>query len=169
MHDGSFSKLSPVFLAERLNAIYIYRNCENDTGLTGFRTFSLSSCGNLNVGNSPEMSADTRTPLLTDREKIYSVGDQDHEMLREDSTDSQLTALADQLGLQPDAFSATSSERENNNPSKRVRYGPINDSVVTISQEQLEELLTALDTTRDMIRQVGMNSVELENLTRRRR
>ena len=115
------------------------------------------------------MSADTRTPLLTDGEKIYSVGDQDHEMLREDSTDSQLTALADQLGLQPDAFSATSSERENNNPSKRVRYGPINDSVVTISHEQLEELLTALDTTRDMIRQVGMNSVELENLTRRRR
>ena len=115
------------------------------------------------------MSADTRTPLLTDREKIYSVDEHDHERLREDSTDSELTAFADQLGLQPDAFSGTSSERENNNPSKRRRQGPINESVVTISHEQLEELLTALDTTRDLIRQVGMNSVELDNLTRRRR
>jgi len=113
------------------------------------------------------MSVDTRTPLLTDREKIYSVGEPDHEILREDSTDSQLTALADQLGLQPDGFSGTSSER--GNPSRRVRNGPMNDAVVTVSHEQLEELLTALDTTRDLIRQVGMNSVELENLTRRRR
>ena len=107
-----------------------------------------------------EMSVDSRTPLLTDREKIYS---------REDSTDSQLTALADQLGMQADAFSGASSERENNNAPKRERYGPINDSVVTISHEQLEELLTALDSTSDLIKQVGMNSVELENLTRRRR
>jgi len=121
------------------------------------------------VGNSSEMSVDTRTPLLTDRENMYSVGDQDHERLRKDSTDSQLTALADQLGLQPDAFSGTSSERENNNPSKRGRNGPVNDSVVTISHEQLDELLTALETTSDLIKQVGMNSVELENLTRRRR
>ena len=115
------------------------------------------------------MSVDTRTPLLTDRERIYSYGEHDHERRREDSTDSQLTALADQLGFQADAFSGTSSERENNNPSKRGRDGPINDSVVTISHEQLEELLTALETTSDLIKQVGMNSVELENLTRRRR
>ena len=121
----------------------------------------------MDKGNFSEMFANTRTPLLTDRERIHSVGE--HDRLREDSTDSQLTALADQLGLQPDAFSGTSSEREHNNPPKRGRSGPINDSVVTISHEQLDELLTALDATSDLIKQVGMNSVELENLTRRRR
>lgn len=114
------------------------------------------------------MSVDARTPLLADRERVYSFGEHDHER-RGDSTDSQLTALADQLGFQADAFSGTSSERENNNPSKRGRHGPINDSVVTISHEQLDELLTALETTSDLIKQVGMNSVELDNLTRRRR
>ncbi|KAJ7393324.1 hypothetical protein OS493_006294 [Desmophyllum pertusum] len=35
--------------------------------------------------------------------------------------------------------------------------------------KQLEELLTAMDTTSDLLRQVGMSSVDLENLTRRRR
>lgn len=118
------------------------------------------------------MSVDARTPLLADRERFYSSGEHelhDHERRREDSTDSQLTALADQLGFQADAFSGTSTERENDNRSKRGRHGPINDSVVTISHEQLEELLTALESTSDLIKQVGMNSVELENLTRRRR
>lgn len=119
------------------------------------------------MGDFSEMSVDTRTPLLADREKIYSIGE--HERLREDSTDSQLTAFADQLGMQADAFSGASSERENNNVPKRERNGPVNDSVVTISHDQLEELLTALETTSDLIKQVGMNSMELENLTRRRR
>lgn len=113
------------------------------------------------------MSVDTRTPFLTNPERMYTTGEDDHERLRGDSTDSQLTALADHLGLQPDAFSGTSSERETR--TKRGRNGPINDAVVTVSHEQLEELLTALDTTSDLIKQVGMNSVELENLTRRRR
>lgn len=113
------------------------------------------------------MSAGTRTPLLTNPERMYTTGEDDHERLRGDSTDSQLTALADHLGLQPDALSGTSSERETR--TKRGRNGPINDAVVTVSHEQLEELLTALDTTSDLIKQVGMNSLELENLTRRRR
>ena len=108
-----------------------------------------------------EMSADVRTPLLANRETICTIDE--HERPRVDRTDSQLTALADQLGMQADAFSGSSTERDNNNTPKR------DDPVVTISREQLEELLTALDTTRDLVRQVGMNSVELENLTRRRR
>ena len=107
------------------------------------------------------MSADDRTPLLANRDTIYTINEQ--ERLRGDSTDSQLTALADELGMQADAFSGASTERDNNNTPKR------DDPVITISREHLEELLTSLDTTRDLLRQVGMNSVELENLARRRR
>ncbi|KAL9971112.1 hypothetical protein ACROYT_G023599 [Oculina patagonica] len=107
------------------------------------------------------MSANARTPLLANQEKIYTIDEL--ERPREDSTDSQLTALADQLGMQADAFSGASTERDNNNTPKR------DDPVITIGREQLEELITSLDTTRDLLRQVGMNSVELENLTRRRR
>ena len=166
MHDGSFpchQSSSPEQInADQRNNIEIVKNIlglEHFSSLESLIFFS-------------EMSVDARTPLLTDRERIHSFGERElhnHERRREDSTDSQLTALADQLGFQADAFSGTSTERENNNPSKRGRHGPINDSVVTISHEQLEELLTALETTSDLIKQVGMNSVELDNLTRRRR
>lgn len=114
------------------------------------------------------MAANSTTPLLRDSERMYSVDD-DTERLRQDSTDSQLTALADELGMQPDAFSrASSAERGKDNAYRRER-SRYKDPVVNISYEQLEELLTALDSTSDMLRQVGLNSVELENLTRQRR
>ena len=107
------------------------------------------------------MSADIRTPLLADQEKIYTMDEL--ERRRESYKDSELTALADQLGVPADAFSGASTERDHvHNPPRRE------DPVVTINREQLDELLTALDTTRDLLRQVGMNSVELEHLTRRR-
>lgn len=135
------------------------RNCENLSWL-------LQICARpLNT----EMAANTRTPLLAHREKVYTVNEHEEKRDRDDSTDSQLTTLADYLGMQPDSLSCgTSSERDRENTSKRERSAPY-DPVVTISHEQLEELLTAMDTTSDLLRQVGMSSVDLENLTRRRR
>ena len=114
------------------------------------------------------MSANIRTPLLGDREMNYTLEEKQREDNRVSTADSQLTALADELGMSPDALSGTSTERDRDNASSRRRNGP-SEAVVTITQEQLEELQTALETTTDLIRQVGMNSVELEALSRRRR
>lgn len=119
------------------------------------------------------MSANIRTPLLGDREMNYTVQDREQEDSRVSNADSQLAALADELGMSPDAFSGASTERDrvldrDNALSRRRRNGP-DEAVVTITHEQLEELQTALETTTDLIRQVGMNSVELEALSRRRR
>lgn len=116
------------------------------------------------------MAANARTPLLADREIVYSIGEQDREDSRvstADSPDSQMTALAEELGLKADAFSGASTEGDKNSASSRRRNGRI-DPVVTITREHLEELQTALETTSDLIRQCGLNSVELEALSRRR-
>ena len=115
------------------------------------------------------MDANTRTPLLRDREMIYSVDERDREdSSRVSTADSQLTALAEELGMKADALSGASSERDKDGVSSRRRNGPA-EAVVTITREQLEELQTALETTSDLIRQVGMNSVEFDALNRRRR
>ena len=113
------------------------------------------------------MATRITTPLLKDRERIYSTEETGGP--QETSTDSRFLSLADQLGVQPDALSRSSSaEREKENDYERDRRRH-KDPVVNISFEQLEELLTALDSTSDMLRQVGLNSVELESLTRQRR
>lgn len=113
------------------------------------------------------MAARITTPLLEDRERIYTTGETGGP--HEASTDSRLLSLADKLGMQPDALSQSSSaEREKGNDYERDRRLH-RDPVVNISFEQLEELLTALDSTSDMLRQIGLNSVELESLTRQRR
>lgn len=115
------------------------------------------------------MDANTRTPLLRDREMIYTVDERDgEESSRVSTADSQLTALAEELGMKADALSGASSERDKDGTSSRRRNGPT-EAVVTITREQLEELQTALETTSDLIRQVGMNSVEFDALNRRRR
>ena len=115
------------------------------------------------------MDANTRTPLLRDREMIYTVDERDgEESSRVSTADSQLTALAEELGMRADALSGASSERDKDGTSSRRRNGPT-EAVVTITREQLEELQTALETTSDLIRQVGMNSVEFDALNRRRR
>ena len=115
------------------------------------------------------MDANTRTPLLRDREMIYTVDERDREdSSRVSTADSQLTALAEELGMKADALSGASSERDKDGTSSRRRNGPV-EAVVTITREQLEELQTALETTSDLIRQVGMNSVEFDALNRRRR
>lgn len=89
------------------------------------------------------MAADARTPLLGDREMVYTID----ELEQEDSGVSTADSTA----------------------SRRSRRNGPTEHVVTITREQLEDLQIALETTSDLIRQVGMDSVELEALSRQRR
>jgi len=114
------------------------------------------------------MAANARTPLLADREIAYSIEERDREDSRVSTADSQMTALAEELGLKADVWSGASTEGDKKSASSRRRNGRI-DPVVTITREHLEELQTALETTSDLIRQCGLNSVELEALSRRRK
>ena len=117
------------------------------------------------------MAANTSPPLLADRDLFYTMGereDREREESGVSTAESQLTALAEELGLKADALSGASTERGKGTASSRRRNGH-SDPVVTIAQEQLDELQAALENTIDLIRQVGMNSVELEALRVRRR
>ena len=116
------------------------------------------------------MAANASTPLLGDRGMVYTVDERERENSRVSAAESQLTALAEELGMKADALSTASTERDKDSTTTRRsrRNGPI-EHVVTITREQLEDLQVALETTSDLIRQVGMNSVELEELNRQRR
>ena len=115
------------------------------------------------------MAANHRTPLLGDRKLNYTTEERDREDSRVSTADvSQLTALAEELGLKADALSDASIERDKDSDSNRRRNGPV-EHVVTITRDQLEDLQNALETTSDLIRQVGMNSIELEALSRQRK
>lgn len=97
----------------------------------------------------------------------YTTEERDQEDSGVSMADSQLTALAEELGLKADALSGASMERDKDSDSSRRRNGPV-EHVVTITRDQLEDLQNALETTSDLIRQVGMNSIELETLSRQR-
>ena len=116
------------------------------------------------------MAANARTPLLGDREMVYTIDEREQEDSRVSTAESRMTALAEELGLKADALSAASTERDKDSTvSRRSRRNGLTEHVVTITREQLEDLQTALETTSDLIRQVGMDSVELEALSRQRR
>ena len=159
-HDGNWCKLS---LVSR-GLMNIANVARKDHGIIYCATFLDGRPLNTGFLN---MATRITTPLLKDSERIYSTEETGGP--QETSTDSRFLSLADQLGVQPDALSRSSSaerEKENDHERDRRRH---KDPVVNISFEQLEELLTALDSTSDMLRQVGLNSVELESLTRQRR
>lgn len=116
------------------------------------------------------MAANARTPLLGDRQMVYAIDEQEREDSRVSTAESQMTALAEELGMKADALSAASTERDKDSTaSRRSRRNGPTEHVVTITREQLDDLQIALETTSDLIRQVGMNSVELEALSRQRR
>ena len=99
------------------------------------------------------MATNIRTPFITEKmEKI--------DKLEESSgSKSKLTTFAERLGLK-DTFSILSKE---NVSGRNVGQ---DESVITVSHDQLEDLLTSLENTRDMIRQMYMTSTEVK---RRRR
>lgn len=116
------------------------------------------------------MAADARTPLLGDREMVYTIDELEQEDSGVSTAESHMTALAEELGLKADALSSASTERDKDSTaSRRSRRNGPTEHVVTITREQLEDLQIALETTSDFIRQVGMDSVELEALSRQRR
>ena len=111
------------------------------------------------------MAANDRTPLLGDKPLVYTEDEQDQYASRISSADSQLTALAEELGFRADALSKDSTEiRDKDSSFWRKRNGP----VVTVTREQLDELQTALENTSDLLRQVSMNSLEFEALSKQR-
>lgn len=126
---------------------------------------NLRSFNHAHVKKLLDMAANDRTPLLGDKPLVYTEDEQDQYASRISSADSQLTALAEELGFRADALSKDSTEiRDKDSSFWRKRNGP----VVTVTREQLDELQTALENTSDLLRQVSMNSLEFEALSKQR-
>ncbi|XP_074625222.1 uncharacterized protein LOC141883593 isoform X2 [Acropora palmata] len=114
-----------------------------------------------------DMAANPRTPLLGDQPLSYINREQDHHQPNGvNSAASQFTAFADELGDSvANASSRGSLEVANKDNSSGRRGSP----VITISREQLDELRSALENATDLLREVNMNSVELDTRSRQSR
>lgn len=109
------------------------------------------------------MASNQRTPLLGDQPLSYAKGEQDHLQANGvNSAGSQFTALADELGVS----TADALSRGSLDSSLGRRF---NTPVITIAREQLDELRSALENATDLLREVSMNSIELDGLCKQRR
>lgn len=115
-----------------------------------------------------DMAANPRTPLLGDQPLSHITREQDHHQANGvNSAASQFTAFADELGdSAANASSRGSLEVADKDNSSGRRF---NSPVITISREQLDELRSALENASELLREVSMNSVELEARSRQSR
>ena len=114
------------------------------------------------------MAANPRTPLLGDQPLSHITREQDHPQANGvNSAASQFTTFADELGDSvANASSRGSLEAADKDNSSGRRF---NAPVITIAREQLDELRSALENASDLLREVSMNSVELDAQRRQSR